>query len=146
MMHFKRILVPTDFSEGSVPALKTAIALAEVEPGSTIFILHVLSRVVDTSYTVNWTEDLIQLRINQAKKDLLEWRKKVPISIRRVAILGKGRLAEEIHRVCKEESIDLVIMTTRGRRGVARIIHPNASEKTVRLAPCPVLVLPLNRL
>jgi nucleotide-binding universal stress UspA family protein len=56
----------------------------------------------------------------------------------------EGDLAGEVVYLCGKEKIDLVVMTTHGRQGLTRIVHPNLSEKIVRTAPCPVLVLHLN--
>lgn len=143
MMGFKKILVPTDLSKESVAALNTAVQIAAEESGSTIYLLHVIPRVVDPAYSLD--PKLLDLRCNRAEKDLVDWRKRVPKSIRCKTFLCEGSLAREIGRIAKEQSIDLLVMTTRGRHGLSRIIHPNASEETVRLAPCPVLVLPVRQ-
>ena len=142
-MRLKRILVPTDFSKDSALALKGAIMIAEATKDSTIFLLHVLPPAVDSVYSVE--ENLVELRWDQAKKELAGWKRKVPRKIPCVTLFRKGRAALVISRVCQEESINLIVMTTHGRQGLSRIVHPNASEETVRLAPCPVLILPINR-
>jgi nucleotide-binding universal stress UspA family protein len=141
MFDLKRILVPVDFSEESEFALEWAVKLGAQEKTATIFLVHVLPYVLDPTYLMNWTDDLVGFRWDQAKKDLVEWTKKVPRSIPCFPILCKGGIGEQIQRVCDEKKVDLVIMTSRERRGLARIIHPNASEATVRLVSCPVLVL-----
>lgn len=43
-----------------------------------------------------------------------------------------------------KEDVDPAVMTTHGRHGLSRMVHPNLIEKVVRVAPCPVLVLHLN--
>lgn len=145
MMNCNRLLVPIDFSKEAELALEWAVKLAREEKAPSIYLLHVLPYVVDPTYLTGWTVDLVGLRWDEAKKDLAQWREKVPSTIPCFPLLQKGSVAKEIERACNEKAIDLVIMTTRERRGVARVIKPNASEETVRLAPCPVLVLHLNK-
>jgi nucleotide-binding universal stress UspA family protein len=44
--------------------------------------------------------------------------------------------------VVTERDADVVVMGTRGRRGVARALLGSVAEKVVRLSPVPVLVVP----
>ena len=143
-MNCNRLLVPVDFSEESAMALEWAVRLALQESKPTIYLLYVLPYVIDPTYLVGWTDDLVGLRMREAERDLMEWQTKIPKHIPSIALLRKGRVAEEIAHVCHEKAIDMVIMTTRERRGIERAIHPNASEKTVHAVRCPVLILHLN--
>jgi nucleotide-binding universal stress UspA family protein len=49
--------------------------------------------------------------------------------------------AKEIAQLAADLEADLVIVGTHGRRGVARALIGSVAENTVRLAPCPVLVV-----
>jgi nucleotide-binding universal stress UspA family protein len=49
--------------------------------------------------------------------------------------------AKEIAQLAADIEADLVIVGTHGRRGVARAVIGSVAEATVRLAPCPVLVV-----
>ncbi len=46
--------------------------------------------------------------------------------------------------LCSKHDVDLVVMATWGRHGLQRVVHPDVTEKVVRSAPCPVLVLHRN--
>ena len=48
---------------------------------------------------------------------------------------------EAILQVARLENADLIVMTSRGRSGVARLVLGSVAEEVVRRAPCPVLVL-----
>ena len=55
-----------------------------------------------------------------------------------VLIMRMGAPAPEILRYIKEHgAIDLVIMATAGRGGVARLLMGSVADKIVRAAPCP---------
>jgi nucleotide-binding universal stress UspA family protein len=145
MMRFKRILVPTNFSKESDFALQGAIQLAKEQPSAVIYLLHVLPCVVDAMYLTSWTDDVSGLRWHEASKELAAWKAKIPNDIAVVELLKIGPLSERIALACKENDIDLVVMTSNERRGLARIFHHNVSEEVVRVAPCPVLVLHMNK-
>ncbi|HKY09787.1 MAG TPA: universal stress protein [Candidatus Binatia bacterium] len=44
----------------------------------------------------------------------------------------------------KAEAVDLIIMASRGRRGLARMFLGSVTEEVIRNAPCPVVVIPVN--
>jgi nucleotide-binding universal stress UspA family protein len=49
--------------------------------------------------------------------------------------------SEEIAQLAADVEADLVIVGTHGRRGLSHVILGSVAEATVRLAPCPVLVV-----
>ena len=48
---------------------------------------------------------------------------------------------EEIAALSQEEGADLIVMTTHGRKGLTHLLLGSVTEKVVRTAPCPVLVV-----
>ena len=50
-----------------------------------------------------------------------------------------GTPAEEIVRYADARDIDLIVMGTHGRSGVAHLLLGSVAEQVVRAAPCPVL-------
>jgi len=138
-------LVPVDFSEESELALEWAVMTAKTNPDSSIHLLHVIhSEIVVPGKEANATHYL-DIEHDVAVKRLEEWKARIPESILSLSVVREGRISEEIAGFCGERGIDLVIMTTRGRRGLSHMIHGSTSEETVRVAPCPVLVLHLNQ-
>jgi nucleotide-binding universal stress UspA family protein len=55
--------------------------------------------------------------------------------------LVTGIPSEDIVRIAKELSVDLIIMGTHGRTGVSHALLGSVAEKVVQQAPCPVLVV-----
>lgn len=48
---------------------------------------------------------------------------------------------EEIVRAAAEESADLIVMGTHGRRGLNRLLLGSVADRVIRLAACPVLTV-----
>jgi nucleotide-binding universal stress UspA family protein len=55
--------------------------------------------------------------------------------------VAEGTPYEEIIRLARERDVDLVVMGTHGRTGLAHVLLGSVAEKVVRRAPCPVLTV-----
>lgn len=53
----------------------------------------------------------------------------------------EGNPAEEIVRVAKERSIDLIVVGSHGRGGITRAIVGSVADKVTRTAHCPVMIV-----
>jgi nucleotide-binding universal stress UspA family protein len=63
-------------------------------------------------------------------------------SIRRVDAVQVGPdVAEKITQYAQAHNIDLIVMATHGRGGLAHVWLGSITEKVIRSAPCPVLAL-----
>src|SRR4029077_6616144 len=49
--------------------------------------------------------------------------------------------AAEIVKYAGAHDVDLIVMGTHGRAGMARLLHGSVAETVVRTAPCPVLTV-----
>lgn len=151
MVNFKRVLVPVDFSSESGLAVKWAICLLRDTRGATIFLLHVFHWVTypicvaGCMCAVAVEDDCERLKWEKEKKELEGWQEKIPDSIGSDVIVETGCLATAVRRACERYAVDLVIMTKRTRCSLSRLFHPHACIRIVRSAPCPVLVLHLDR-
>jgi len=58
-----------------------------------------------------------------------------------VAHLRFDAIADEIAQLAADLEADLVVVGTHGRRGLSRLLLGSTAEATVRLAPCPVMVV-----
>ncbi len=52
-----------------------------------------------------------------------------------------GRPFERIVETAVHEHVDLIVMGTHGRSGIAHLALGSIAERIVRLAPCPVLTV-----
>jgi nucleotide-binding universal stress UspA family protein len=65
----------------------------------------------------------------------------LPGSVPRIFLhLAAGKVDVEIAQLASDIGADLVLVGTRGRSGVDRLIDGSVAESLLRLAPCPVLV------
>jgi nucleotide-binding universal stress UspA family protein len=145
MIDLHRILVPTDFSKHSQNALTYAVAFAD-KFQSELYLLHVvqdLAVFVPDMVTVMPPPAPAVEQITAAAGQALERlvreqqleRLKVHTEVR------EGPPFYEIVRFAKEADIDLIIMGTHGRAGLAHVLLGSVAEKVVRKAPCPVLTV-----
>ncbi len=148
MIALRHILVPTDFSEPSVIALKYAKALAE-NFKSSVHLLHVLDEAA-LSYSWLVTEGAMPPPADQREEEMLKsvrdkLNKALPEAegekVRAQLVTRTGSPFVEIIRYAREKKIDLIVMGTHGRGPAAHMLLGSVAEKVVRKAPCPVLTV-----
>jgi len=137
----ERILVPVDFSDCSLDALKYAVVVAKQAQAS-LLLLHVLEPV---SYGLDFT--LCQSRARHLEVET--WTKRLeelaathqhphmPIEYR----LRGGFPADSILDAAKTLPCDLIVMGTHGRRGISHTISGSVAEAVLRKAHCPVIAV-----
>ena len=57
------------------------------------------------------------------------------------AFVGEASPAEHIMGIAAEQTVDLIVMSTHGRRGLTRWALGSVADKIVRHGPCPVLLI-----
>jgi len=144
-MRVKTILVPVDFSEHSKRALESAKTIADKFGAS----LHLLTVIPDPFVLPNpgsWYVPLPPNYISGLRQDaeahlgeLVTADERTRFHAELAVALGDPR--DEILDYAKRLSIDLIVMGTHGRGGVARAVLGSVAEKVVRGAGCPVLVV-----
>ncbi|HUU69651.1 MAG TPA: universal stress protein [Planctomycetota bacterium] len=144
MIKLKKILVPTDFSDYSMHALQYGLSFCR-EFTAELILLHVIE---DPFYPSNGAtfgfniEEFFRQMEEESSKRMLEMvppeiEKEMPVE--RIAIRGTPFL--EIIRLAKERAADMIVLSTHGRSGLAHVLMGSVTEKVVRKAPCPVLVV-----
>jgi nucleotide-binding universal stress UspA family protein len=148
MVSFKKILVPTDFSEYSDYALRYANAFAKMS-GGTIDCVH----VVDTTFlgdagvggvyvSSGDLERSIEAVKAQAEKELKHFvRKEKLLGTEVTPHLRDGHAAEQIVALADEIDADLIIIPTHGRSGLDRMVFGSTCDKVLRSAHVPVLAV-----
>lgn len=148
MLPVKSILMPTDFSAQSAFALNYARVWAQVY-GASLHLVHIIEPVVfpiDWGYTPVDLSDVEKEYTKAANEELsrtLEDLRSSGINVI-TAILHGGRASEEIIRYAAEHSIDMICIATHGRGGMEHFLFGSTTERVLRKAPCPVLVVRTN--
>jgi nucleotide-binding universal stress UspA family protein len=155
-----RILVPTDFSEPSLTAVRSGIELATAG-GGVVFLLHVVEGASVRCYTIGerplFLKDIIdpggeyvRCRFNQKliRRDFCEearWKLDalVPPKFRTHVhtVVTVGRAVDEIVRVAEEQHADLILLGARGRRGWRHVFRRAMADRVRRKALIPVVTV-----
>lgn len=139
----RRLLVPVDFSDSSLRALRYAIDLA-ADSGGSLTIVHVVA--ADYGWLDIGREesrDLDRSLQQQAADELRALAKaNVPSNMPADLEVRIGRPAEEIVAAARESEADIIVLSTRGLTGLDRYLIGSVAERVARLAPCPVCLLP----
>ena len=144
--HATRILVPTDFSETADGALTYARSLAK-PLGASVHLLHVFqdpyARVLYGAETyLAPPPGFLERALADARAQLLQ--RVDPDDDERFAgawAIVEGLVAKEIVKYADDHAMDLIVMGTHGRRGVAHFFLGSVAEHVVRTARCPVLTV-----
>ena len=133
--------VCTDFSTASVPAVVAGgtVARAFEAPATLLY-------VEDTDAWQRATEDLaddegllaLEESMNRAMAELYE--EHLPGPVKTQLVVSDHR-PEGIVEHAKSRGVDLLVLATHGRSGLARLVIGSVTERVVRMAPCPVLVV-----
>jgi nucleotide-binding universal stress UspA family protein len=143
MAAFRKILVPVDFSVHSSRALQTAIDLAKAF-GSKLYLLHCYQINVGaiSPYGLVIPESFDRDIREAATKQLAQWREKV--AAEKIEVESEVTPlfpSEAIASTAERIGADLIVMGTRGLSGIKHVMLGSVAERTVRIAPCPVLTL-----
>jgi universal stress protein A len=139
-MNIKRILFPTDLSDCSMVALDYALDLAASSHAE----LHTLC--------VNDPRDLVTMAAyscpsfvaSSAEVELRKELERLKPALAQVAAryhFVTGDAAQEICALVESEGIDLIVMSSHGRSGIARVMMGSVAEHVMRKAKCPVLLI-----
>ncbi len=142
MQTIRKILVPIDFSEHSARALDTAIGFAKTF-GAEIELVHSYEVTpIVTLYGVGYPETLHADLRKAAIERVSSWLEKVHSEgvAARQHVVGSPPV-EAITEIADEVGADLIVMGTRGNRGLKHVMLGSVAERTIRFAKCPVLTV-----
>jgi nucleotide-binding universal stress UspA family protein len=145
MLPFKKIICPTDFSDPSNLALENAIELAE-HFSSELLLVHVLAPLsVAPTMTghsaISFSEIMNEMRTSTDNLLNHMVENKIPGHIKAQTRLLEGVPAEEISHCAKEENVDLIVISSHGKSGWKRLMFGSVTDKVMRIARCPVLIV-----
>lgn len=143
MGHFRKILVPLDFSKHADTALTLAIELG-AEHGAELHLLHAyeLPVAVTTAYGVAIPQavwDGVQEAVTARLSETLD--RVEAAGLKGHSHIATGPAADAIVSAAEAKGIDLIVMGTRGLTGLKHILLGSVAERTIRSAPCPVLTV-----
>jgi nucleotide-binding universal stress UspA family protein len=134
---FRRILVTTDFSEGTSDALNYAFSVAQ-ENESQITLLHIVHDVA-ADVSGKYRESLLQ-GVHKQLDDLVPPEATTWCDVKTQVEIGVPYRI--ILRILEDERVDLLVMNIHGKGMLDRALLGSTAERVVRVAPCPVMLIP----
>ena len=138
MVTIKKILVPLDGSTLSEKALPIALSMARAYDGQLILIrsedfpsIILGLGELEASYWVVEAEEQMHREVDELRRQGYHVETKQ----------GRQMPAKAIIDAAAYEKVDLIVMSTHGRGGVARWALGSVTDRVARHAPCPVLLV-----
>lgn len=151
LLPITRILWPTDFSDPSYEALKSALELC-AHFSAELVAVHVVpeiprimsARGVDNEDggvgpELKKYEQALHEAARQRLHDVIQ--KRVPGDTKAAVIVTRGDPACEIVRTAEDEQVSLIVTATHGLAGWRQVMFGSVAERIVRLASRPVLTI-----
>ena len=147
MLKPTKILVPTDFSSYSDTALRQAFDIAK-QYNAKVYLLHVIhEKMVDRidDYGISYPsyiKDMETKMIDGAKMKLQKQIDKFP-QAKELEVFSDvviGNTSEAIMEEERSKGIDLIVIASLGRTGIAKYLIGSVARNVLKGAKCPVLL------
>jgi nucleotide-binding universal stress UspA family protein len=138
MNAIKKILFPTDFSKSERTALEMATSLAR-DRAAKLVIVHVEEPPMaygggELYYGI---EEPDRFQLQKMLTEVVPTDAAVNFEHK----LMVGSPATSIVHLAEKEGVEMIVMPTHGRTGLARVLMGSVAEEVVRKAKCPVLTV-----
>jgi len=138
---FSKVLVAVDGSEYSMNAAEYAISIIKVY-GSQLIALHVITSDVSTIAST-FSPQMEEIKKNTQeffdkirRKGEANW--DIPL---RTELIASSSVVGGIIDFAEKENIDLIVVGTRGRSGLKRLLLGSVASGIVNYAHCPVMIV-----
>jgi nucleotide-binding universal stress UspA family protein len=145
MLPIKKIMWPTDFSEPSYQALKTAQELS-THFSAKLYLVHIIAPVPmlfstaePDGFDINVFHEQMKKSSREALKKIIQ--DKVSKEIETQTTIAMGKAPDEIVKIAQDKNVDLIVIATHGETGWRHLVFGSVAEKVVRFATCPVLTI-----
>lgn len=153
---FKKILVPYDGSKHAEIALNMAIYLAKLIKGSKVIIVTVLEEVKapplvfdtkvrnyktgEATTLSSYMRDLQKDMRNKMTKRLDELRQRYDSSVQIRTLVSVGRPEDKIIEYANNLHADIIVMGSRGLKGISKLLMGSVSRKVSERVSCTVMI------
>jgi len=140
-----KILVSTDGSEIALRAVQYAAFLSKKleAPVTLVHVVEFAATILSVAATTDESRRQIQAELLESGRSIIRLSQK-PLADAGLAAnyeILEGRAAEKICQYAAENNFDLIILGSRGKSKVSRLLLGSVSDAGVRNAPCPVMVV-----
>lgn len=147
----KKILVPTDFSNNAMNALKYAMELFKYDV-SEFLIMHAYQddihkdKILLSRKTIDQVTKIIsdksQLQLEYTLKQIHNTSPNPKHNYK--VISANNMLMDEANKIVNENNIDIIVMGTRGKTNDAKLTFGSHTLQVLKYVQCPVLAIPEN--
>jgi nucleotide-binding universal stress UspA family protein len=137
--HFRRLLVGYDGSPQSDKAIDVAFSLAECVDSSVLIFAVARPPEPSTSVELEAVLDDARGHYEEGFKKIVEKARGHQLEVQ--TAMAVGHPAEQIIHRAEKDGIDLIILGRRGRSMISRMMLGSVSERVLRYAHCPVMVV-----
>lgn len=135
----KNILFATDFSDAADAAVPIALEIAR-RYGAKVYGVHV-NRFEDyTGVAPNAWAAMTEAAEKENKEDAERLNEQLQ-DVEHEAVISEGNTWEVMSKLIEQKEIDLIVLGTRGRTGLGKVLLGSVAEQILRQAPCPVLTV-----
>ena len=138
-----KILVPVDLSPFTEKAIAYAADLVR-DRGGSVTVITVINDVFPyfDFFPVEYTQpDYFHLMKERAESELRQLTDRILAGVTHEVVIRRGYPATEIVQAASEGQHDLIVMATHGHSGLEHALLGSITEKVLRKAHCPVLVV-----
>jgi len=136
---FDHILFATDFSAAAARAIPFVKKIAR-HFGSNLVAFHVKPPVVNPmTQPATWPVDVEAAKEfdKERREELLDTFAGINTQVE----IDEGDIQSSLDKALQTHNTDLIVMGTRGRTGIAKLVLGSVAEEIFRTVPCPVLTV-----
>ena len=140
-LELKSVLVATDLSEATDKALEHGIAIAR-HYRATLYVVYVVSSIGFTlagPEAVDLAAKASERDINSLVNAWLESGRLNGVEVRPLVL--KGNVDEEMEAFALAHRVDLIVVGSHGRQGIARLLFGSIGQLIAKCCCCPVLTV-----
>lgn len=140
-----RILIPVDFSETGLLALKHGAFMARLFKAD-LYLLFVVE-IIDFPFNLNTPVLITAHDYNAIEKSATDKLESIAADLKRegvinvISIVTRGRVISGIKEAAETNKIDIIVMGTHGAKGFDEYFIGSNAHKTVTISPCPVITI-----
>ena len=152
VLNLREIFVPLDGSPLSETALEPASALAELWDAeiSLVQMVYPVPLVPDPAlpFASGYDKELTAWERDAASdyvRDIAEGLRARGIKASGIALIGDKSVAHSLIELASPERVSLIVIATHGRGGLRRLVLGSVTDKLVRAAQVPIMIIPATR-
>lgn len=135
---WERLLVASDCSPGSEPALSRALELAAAY-GSELTVVTAMDLPIRAQGEALGVSGEVMRRCQDHVAEVQ--RRGEPLNLKVQGVVRRGQAYQVITELARERQMDLIIIGSHGHTSLTRLLMGGVTERVIGHAPCPVLVV-----